>query len=163
MATQICCLSTKHVFLILKSFMLLAGDGGADHVLVISGFSPMIKIKDLEYLVKPHSSQGVSICWVQTLLWLCFAIVLWVSTHFQRSIFTILEATYAYSACKYVGLHYLLIILLRSSARQALTGIHDPHFKLQRYSEGSVLVGQYMQNAYFLASLGTVYKSCCFV
>lgn len=42
----------------------VAGDGGAEHVLLIDGFTPMMKTKDLEDLVRPYSSQGVAIRWV---------------------------------------------------------------------------------------------------
>jgi predicted HD phosphohydrolase len=42
----------------------VAGDGGAEHVLLIDGFTPMMKTKDLEDLLRPYSSQGVAIRWV---------------------------------------------------------------------------------------------------
>lgn len=39
-------------------------DDGAEHVLLIDGFSPLIKTKDLEDLLRPYSGQGVSIRWI---------------------------------------------------------------------------------------------------
>lgn len=42
----------------------IAGDDGAEHVLLIDGFSPLIKTKDLEDLLRPYSGQGVSIRWI---------------------------------------------------------------------------------------------------
>ncbi|KAH8937645.1 hypothetical protein BDL97_16G039400 [Sphagnum fallax] len=80
-------------------------DGGADHVLLISGFSPMMKTKDLENLVKPYSSQGVSIRWVD-------------------------DST------------ALAVFSTPALARQALAGIHDPRFKVQRYSEGNAMISR---------------------
>jgi hypothetical protein len=37
-------------------------------------------------------------------------------------------------------------MLLSCAARQALAGIHDPHFKVQRYSEGSAMISRSSQN-----------------
>jgi hypothetical protein len=69
----------------------------------------MMNTKDLENLVKPYSSQGVSIRWVD-------------------------DST------------ALAVFCTPSLARQALAGIHDPHFKVQRYSEGSAMISRSSQN-----------------
>lgn len=44
--------------------VVVAGEGGAEHVLLINEFSPMIKTKDLEDLLRPYAAQGVSIRWI---------------------------------------------------------------------------------------------------
>ena len=43
--------------------LCVSGDGGAEHVLLIDGFSPLIQTKDLEDLLRPYSSK-VSIRWI---------------------------------------------------------------------------------------------------
>jgi len=53
-------------------------------------------------------------------------------------------------------------MLLSCAARQALAGIHDPRFKVQRYSEGSAMISRSSQNGYFLTNLCTACESCCF-
>lgn len=65
----------------------------------------MMKTKDLENLVKPYSSQGVSIRWVD-------------------------DST------------ALAVFSTPALARQALAGIHDPRFKVQRYSEGNAMISR---------------------
>jgi hypothetical protein len=85
----------------------------------------MMKTKDLENLVKPYSSQGVSIRWVD-------------------------DST------------ALAVFCTPALARQALAGIHDPRFKVQRYSEGSAMISRSSQNGYFLTNLCTACESCCF-
>ncbi|KAG6557660.1 hypothetical protein Mapa_000941 [Marchantia paleacea] len=78
---------------------------GADHVVVISGFSPKFKTKDLEDLVKPYSKQGGC-----TLRWI--------------------DDTTT-----------LAVFRTPALAREALTGISDPRFKVGVYNESSRAYG----------------------
>ncbi|OAE28467.1 hypothetical protein AXG93_115s1580 [Marchantia polymorpha subsp. ruderalis] len=80
-------------------------NGGADHVVVISGFSPKLKTKDLEDLVKPYSKQGGC-----TLRWI--------------------DDTTT-----------LAVFRTPALAREALTGISDPRFKVGVYNESSRAYG----------------------
>ena len=45
------------------ALMCCPGDGGAEHVLLIDGFSPLVQTKDLEDLLRPYSNK-VSIRWI---------------------------------------------------------------------------------------------------
>jgi hypothetical protein len=55
--------STKFSWRLMLLLLCVPGDGGAEHVLLIDGFSPLIQTKDLEDLLRPYSSK-VSIRWI---------------------------------------------------------------------------------------------------
>lgn len=119
--------------------MCVPGDGGAEHVLLIDGFSPMMKTKDLEDLIRPCSGQGVSIRWIDdtsaAAVFRTPALGNGSSGHFDCF----------HSHCFWVPVLLNWEFVWLSTARQALAGIRDPRIKVHKYTEaGASLGGQYI-------------------